>query len=288
MTMIQNPILPGFNPDPCIVRKGGDFYIATSTFEWFGGVQIHHSKDLVNWRLLGRALNRTSQIDLKGDPEPQVEVPAPNLPAHPFPALPTEHHFDGPEIPVEFQSLRIPFADSWVQVDGKLTLIGQESLSSRHHTSLVARRVEHHSSRAETTVHCDPGDFQHMAGLTAMYSSMDWLYLHVTRDDDGSRVLRMAIMNNGAYREAGHFKCVLPENGSVDLACEISQLRARWQYRVEGGEWVDMPNDQPAENLSDEAGDFGSFTGTFVGMACQDISGERRPASFSRFSYNAL
>ena len=56
-TVIENPILPGFNPDPSICRVGEDYYIATSTFEWFPGVQIHHSKDLVNWRLLGHALN---------------------------------------------------------------------------------------------------------------------------------------------------------------------------------------------------------------------------------------
>ncbi len=54
---ISNPILPGFNPDPSIVRVGEDYYIATSTFEWFPGVQIHHSRDLVNWRLLRRSLS---------------------------------------------------------------------------------------------------------------------------------------------------------------------------------------------------------------------------------------
>ncbi|OED92785.1 beta-xylosidase [Vibrio breoganii ZF-55] len=69
MTMthvIQNPILKGFNPDPSIVRVGDDYYIATSTFEWFPGIQIHHSKDLVNWRLAGHVLTRTSQLDMKG------------------------------------------------------------------------------------------------------------------------------------------------------------------------------------------------------------------------------
>src|SRR4051812_3174109 len=64
---IQNPILRGFNPDPSIVRVGDDFYIATSTFEWFPGVQIHHSRDLVNWRLLTHPLTRLSQLDLRGD-----------------------------------------------------------------------------------------------------------------------------------------------------------------------------------------------------------------------------
>ena len=67
--MIRNPILRGFNPDPSIVRVGEDYYIATSTFEWFPGVQIHHSRDLRNWRLAGRALDRPSQLDLRGDPD---------------------------------------------------------------------------------------------------------------------------------------------------------------------------------------------------------------------------
>lgn len=66
---IQNPILPGFNPDPSIVRVGDDFYIATSTFEWFPGVQIHHSRDLVHWRLLTRPLRRAAQLNLLGVPD---------------------------------------------------------------------------------------------------------------------------------------------------------------------------------------------------------------------------
>lgn len=67
--MIRNPILPGFNPDPSIVRVGDDYYIATSTFEWFPGVQIHHSRDLANWKLIARPLTRASQLDMRGDPD---------------------------------------------------------------------------------------------------------------------------------------------------------------------------------------------------------------------------
>ncbi len=69
MAEIRNPILRGFNPDPSILRVGDDYYIATSTFEWFPGVQIHHSRDLVHWRLLTRPLRRASQLDLRGDPD---------------------------------------------------------------------------------------------------------------------------------------------------------------------------------------------------------------------------
>lgn len=64
---IKNPILKGFNPDPSICRAGKDYYIATSTFEWFPGVQIHHSKDLKNWRLIKHPVERVSQIDMRGN-----------------------------------------------------------------------------------------------------------------------------------------------------------------------------------------------------------------------------
>lgn len=67
--MIVNPILPGFNPDPSICRVGEDYYIATSTFEWYPGVQIHHSRDLVNWKLVKRPLDRASQLDMRGNPD---------------------------------------------------------------------------------------------------------------------------------------------------------------------------------------------------------------------------
>ena len=66
---IRNPILPGFNPDPSILRVADDYYIATSTFEWYPGVQIHHSRDLVNWRLLTRPLRNARQLNMLGDPD---------------------------------------------------------------------------------------------------------------------------------------------------------------------------------------------------------------------------
>ena len=78
MSRVSNPILPGFHPDPSILRVGNDYYIATSTFEWWPGVRIHHSRDLVNWNLAGHALTRPSQVDLRGTP-PSGGVWAPAL-----------------------------------------------------------------------------------------------------------------------------------------------------------------------------------------------------------------
>jgi len=59
-----NPIIAGFYPDPTIIRVGGDFYVATSSFAYFPGVPIFHSKDLVNWTQIGHILDRPSQLNL--------------------------------------------------------------------------------------------------------------------------------------------------------------------------------------------------------------------------------
>ena len=56
-----NPIIPGGHPDPSICRVGDDYYIVNSTFEYFPGLPIHHSKDLVNWKLIGYGLHREDQ-----------------------------------------------------------------------------------------------------------------------------------------------------------------------------------------------------------------------------------
>lgn len=65
----NNPIIPGFNPDPSIVRVDKDFFLVTSTFEYFPGVPIYHSQDLIQWTLIGHALTRPSQLQIH-TPEP--------------------------------------------------------------------------------------------------------------------------------------------------------------------------------------------------------------------------
>ncbi|MFI1356578.1 glycoside hydrolase family 43 protein [Streptomyces sp. NPDC020898] len=79
--LIRNPVLPGFHPDPSILRVGADYYLATSTFEWFPGVPVHHSKDLVHWRPAGHILDRADLLDLRGVPD-SGGVWAPSLSYH--------------------------------------------------------------------------------------------------------------------------------------------------------------------------------------------------------------
>jgi xylan 1,4-beta-xylosidase len=62
-----NPILPGFYPDPSIVKAGSDYYLINSTFSYFPGIPVFHSKDLNNWKHVGNAIDRPSQMDFMGE-----------------------------------------------------------------------------------------------------------------------------------------------------------------------------------------------------------------------------
>jgi xylan 1,4-beta-xylosidase len=63
---VPNPVLPGFHPDPSILRVGTDYFLATSSFEYFPGVPLFHSRDLAHWTPIGHVLTRKSQLDLRG------------------------------------------------------------------------------------------------------------------------------------------------------------------------------------------------------------------------------
>ena len=60
----KNPVIPGFHPDPSICRVGNDYYLVNSSFEYFPGVPLFHSRDLVNWEQTGHVLTRESQLSI--------------------------------------------------------------------------------------------------------------------------------------------------------------------------------------------------------------------------------
>lgn len=66
---IQNPVLKGFHPDPSLIRVGNTYYMASSTFEWWPGVRIHTSTDLVHWRLLTYPLKEKRLLNMWGEPD---------------------------------------------------------------------------------------------------------------------------------------------------------------------------------------------------------------------------
>ncbi len=79
---VSNPVLPGFHPDPSICRVGDDYYLACSSFEYFPGVPLFHSRDLVHWTQIGNALERPSQLRLPLDAPSSAGIYAPTLRHH--------------------------------------------------------------------------------------------------------------------------------------------------------------------------------------------------------------
>ena len=78
---LVNPIIPGFHPDPSIVKVDDDYYIVNSSFQYFPGVPIFHSKDLINWEQIGNVLDRKSQLNLK-DSTGYLGIYAPTIRYH--------------------------------------------------------------------------------------------------------------------------------------------------------------------------------------------------------------
>ena len=79
---VPNPVIPGFHPDPSVCRVGEDYYLACSSFEYFPGVPIFHSRDLVHWTQIGNVLDRHSQLNLPAATVSSQGVYAPTLRHH--------------------------------------------------------------------------------------------------------------------------------------------------------------------------------------------------------------
>lgn len=79
MLTMTNPILPGFHPDPSICRVGQDYYLVTSTFEYFPGLPIYHSQNLADWRLIGHGISRPEQLTLSTQQPNAFGLYAPTL-----------------------------------------------------------------------------------------------------------------------------------------------------------------------------------------------------------------
>ncbi|GAA3463815.1 glycoside hydrolase family 43 protein [Saccharothrix longispora] len=78
----DNPVIPGFHPDPSACRVGEDYYLVCSSFEYFPGVPVFHSRDLVHWRQIGNVLDRPSQLPLPADAMASDGIYAPTIRHH--------------------------------------------------------------------------------------------------------------------------------------------------------------------------------------------------------------
>ncbi|WP_311270935.1 glycoside hydrolase family 43 protein [Sphingobium sp. WCS2017Hpa-17] len=227
---------------------------------------------------------------LDGDARP-VETPqAPDLPSMPWPQDDWDGRFDRDLLPLEFQWLRTPLQErlfSLSERPGFLRLYGRETVGSHFEQALVARRLEHRRFTATTCVDFSPRCFQQAAGLILYYNSTKYYYLNISVEGE-ARELQLMIASP-LLAEGVTMETVdrLPD-GPIELRADVDGDALIFSWRAEGdANWHILPQRLDATILSDEVTCPGlpNFTGTFVGMACQDLSGTAMPADFSWFIY---
>jgi xylan 1,4-beta-xylosidase len=226
-----------------------------------------------------------------GEKIPQLEVAAPDLPAHPFPSRPARIDFDTLDLPIDFQWLRSPWPEELWSLSarpGHLRLFGRESLGSLFKQALVARRQQAHCYTASTRIEFEPEHFQQMAGLICYYNSAKFHYLYVSHDETVGKHLRvMSTAPDQVQSDSFTPPIAIPAGAPLELRVDVDEERLVFAYRLMDGPWQWLPQVFDASVLSDEATTPGqpNFTGAFVGMACQDMSGAGRHADFDWFEY---
>jgi xylan 1,4-beta-xylosidase len=229
-----------------------------------------------------------------GEGIPSVVVRAPQV-AHvrmmdPVGATGARDEFDTATLPIDFQWLRSPDPDdlfSLTERKGHLRLFGRETIGSLFRQSLVARRQQSHCFSASTVIEFEPEHFQQMAGLVCYYNGTKFHYLYVSRDENGKHLRVMSALPDQVTADALTPAIGVEAGMPIVLRIEVDHHRLLFAYRVGEAAWQWVPQQFDASILSDEASAPGlpNFTGAFVGMACQDLSGTARPADFDWFEY---
>ncbi|UJM25968.1 glycoside hydrolase family 43 protein [Bacillus sp. FSL M7-0307] len=302
----DNPILTAFHaPSHPLQKCGHASIVQTHTNEWYmahlTGRPIHSSKESIfqqrGWCPLGRetAIQKLEWKDgwpyVVGGKEGLLEVEAPAMSVKEF--SPTYHivdEFKDSSLNRHFQTLRIPFTDqigSVTENPHHLRLYGQESLTSKFTQAFVARRWQSFYFEAETAVSFFPENFQQAAGLVNYYNTENWTALQVTYDEALGRILELSVCENLAFSQPLIKKIIIPDEiPYVYLKVAVQRETYTYSYSFDQQEWEKIDITLESTHLSD---DFirggGFFTGAFVGMQCQDTSGERLPADFKYFRY---
>lgn len=290
------------DPDWPLQRAGHADIVQTQNGDWY----LFHlcGRPLPDTRLcpLGRetAIQKVSwtadgwlRLE-QGGHLPEVEVTAPDLVAD-VPAEVTAYdNFESDVLDPVYQWLRTPYPEMFSSLrdrPGYLRLYGMESPGSLYHQALIARRQTDFVYQASTVVDFTPDNFQQLAGLICYYNSRKFHYLYISTDDDiGRHIGIMSCEANPALDVVYPIqeqRVRLPDDGFVWLRASVDHAALRFSWSLDGEGWHEIPVTLDQGLLSDEAGcEHGEqFTGAFVGLTCNDLTGRRKHADFEFFSY---
>ncbi len=280
----ENPILTSEgHPGLSLQKAGHGSLVETPGGEWY----LAHlcARPLPDTQLcsLGRetALQKVEWHDddwlylTGGGNTPHVNVPKPNLTPHPWPTISAKLPFDSPHyMTPRMSSLRV------IRDPEKLTLIGAESLESNFEQAMLARRLTSHRATATTRLHFTSESFQQMAGLAAYYNTWLFHYLYLSHDENLGPCLQIHSCDDGRSSfPLGDMPVPVPE-GAIFLRVEFSDSKLLFSWSVDGVAFLPIGPALDASLLSDDHGEHWGFTGTFVALACQDLSGAGCTAEF--------
>ncbi|HKL78962.1 MAG TPA: glycoside hydrolase family 43 protein, partial [Mobilitalea sp.] len=292
-----NPILTSWtDPTLEIQRAGHGCLVETEQGEWYMAHLCGRPLPSRGRCILGRETALQKMVWREDDwiyleaggNHPLVNVPAPQLEEVIWEKESVREHFDSNTLNINFQTLRMPLEEEYLSLSeraGYLRLRGSESLGSRFHQSLIARRQQAFCYSASTVVEFEPATFQQQAGLVTIYDNNNFYYLHITLDDAKGKVLEILKRDAGIFEEPLKEKVSIEGWKSCYLKVDVDYHSLQFLYSQNGQEWIKIGPVFDASILSDEYTVPNRFTGAFVGLCCQDLSGQRKPADFDYFEY---
>jgi xylan 1,4-beta-xylosidase len=303
----ENPLISSFLTPRIPLQKAGHASIVhTHTDEWFlvhltGRPLSREGQPLLDPRgycPLGRetAIQRLEWKNdwpfVVGGNHPSQEIEGPRIEEVQWERdYPEKDDFDTNSLNPHFQTLRIPLGEKIVSLNdnpGHLRLYGKESLTSKFTQAFVARRWQHFTFTAETKVAFGPSTFQQSAGLVNYYNTQNWTSCQISWNEEKGRILEIMTCDNFTFAQPlqGN-EIVIPDHVEyVYLRVEVKADVYHYYYSFDGENWTRIPVTFYSYKLSDDYIQGGGFfTGAFVGMQCQDTSGQNHHADFDYFIY---
>lgn len=298
----DNPIITSRdNPEAVIQKTGHGGFIELANGEWYttflcGRPLSQHGRcitgretgiEKLEWRADWPYLASDSKVA-------REYVPAPELPEYSVDQPSNLIRFEGDGIDINLQSLRVPMTPDWVnqtERSGYLRLYGRESLSSTFEQSLVARRVQAQHIVAETCVEFAPQHFQQMAGLVCYYNTYHYHYVHIGGSDCGKKKLLNILSCDKLETGMQTSDIDVTDYDKVYLKADFDGAELQFYYALEKNNWLKIGPVLDGSQLSDDyVRDSDhyyrpAFTGAFVGLCCQDLTGQKQHADFEYFDY---
>lgn len=301
----QGPLLTSYgHPELALQKAGHGSLVETPDGRWYLAHLVGRPYPPHGRCVLGRE-TAIQEVTWDGDGWPRidgavpaVEVPAPDIAPHPFAEPPERDDFAGPELGPRWSTLRRPASPDWLSLTERpsyLRIHGGQSPRGTQRPSLVGCRATHRCCTLETVVDAEPAGFRQLAGVTAYYNTRNWHFAHLTRDDDGRRILDVLTSDNGVPTRHPQARVDVTGTGPVALAADLDGSILRFRYDIGDG-WRRFPVELDATILSDEYArrpaspgepELWGFTGAFLGLWVQDLGADGGYADFAHARYRA-